>query len=74
MNVTPLAKIMAKRMYAQKIATSSGKSKEFYAKIVASLLNDEPFEPVFEVDDRKVRIEKIAVQQEKITAHMVPAS
>ena len=74
MNITPLAKIMAKRMYAQRIAAASADSKALYAKIAASLLNDEPFEPVFEVDDRKVRIEKITVHQEKITAHLVPAS
>lgn len=74
MNITPLAKILAKRMYAQRMATASADSKALYAKIAASLLNDEPFEPVFEVDDRKVRIEKITVHQEKITAHLVPAS
>lgn len=74
MNITWPAKMMAKRMYAQKMATASADSKALYAKIAASLLNDEPFEPVFEVDDRKVRIEKITVHQERITAHLVPVS
>ena len=74
MNITPLAKMMAKRMYVQRMAAASADSKALYAKIAASLLNAEPFEPVFEVDDRKVRIKKITVQQGKITAHLVPAS
>lgn len=74
MNITPLAKIMAKRMYAQRLATAPVDTKALYAKIAASLLNDEPFEPVFKVDDRKVRIEKITVYQEKLTAHLVPVS
>jgi hypothetical protein len=73
MNVTPFAKMMAKRMYAQKIAAAHIDKKGLYAKIAASLLNDEPFEPVFEVDDRKVRIESITIREGKLTAHVVPA-
>lgn len=74
MNITLLAKIMAKKMYEQRMSDASADSKTLYAKIAASLLNDEPFDPVFKVDDRKVRIEKITVDPEKITAHLVPAS
>lgn len=74
MNITWPAKMMARRMYEQKMAAASADSKALYMKIAASLLNDEPFDPVFEVDDRKMRIEKITVQKEKITAHLVPAS
>ena len=74
MNVTPLAKMMARRMYAQSVASMPADTRSFYGKIVASLLNDEPFDPLFEVDDRKVRIAKITVQEQKLTAHLVPAS
>jgi hypothetical protein len=74
MNITPLAKMMARRMYAQKVAAAPVDTKALYAKIAASVLNDEPFDPVFEVEDRKVRIEKITVDQEKLTARLVPAS
>lgn len=73
-NITPLAKMMARRMYAQRVATVPVDTKALYTKIAASLLNDEPFEPIFEVDDRTVRIERITVYQEKLTARLVPAS
>ena len=74
MNITPLAKIMAKKMYAQRIAASGVDTKALETKIVGSLLNDEPFEPVFSIDEKKVRIEKITIEKEKLLAHLVPAS
>ena len=36
------------------------------------LLDGEPFEPVFEIDDEKVRISKITITQGKLTVHLVP--
>lgn len=74
MNITWLAKPMARKMYAQRAASLPADAGSFYGKIAASVLNDEPFEPLFEVDDRKVRIEKIVVQKQKLTARLVPAS
>jgi hypothetical protein len=74
MNITPLAKWMAKKMYAERIGTVKVDTKSIEAQIAASLLNGESFEPVFEVDERKVRIEKITVEQEKLTVRLVPAS
>jgi uncharacterized protein YpmS len=74
MNITPLAKIMAKKMYMQKIAALDVDTKAWRTKIVASLLNDEPFVPVFTIDDKTVRIEKITIEKEKLLAHLVPAS
>jgi len=74
MNITPLAKLIAKKMYAKRIGTVHVDTKAIEAKIAASLLNGEPFEPVFEVEKRKVRIEKITVDHKKLTARLVPAS
>ncbi len=74
MNITPLAKIMAKKMYAQRIAALGVDTKALETKIVGSLLNDEPFEPVFSIDEKKVRIEKITIEKEKLLAHLVPES
>ncbi len=74
MPITPLAKMMAKKMYAQRVAALPIDTKAVQTKIVASLLNDEPFEPVFRIDDKKVRIEKITVAKEKLLLHLVPAS
>ena len=73
MNVTPIAKLTAKKMYLQRIASVQIDEEAVQTKIAQSLLNDAPFEPVFKVDDRKVRIDKISVGKEKLTAHLVPA-
>jgi len=75
MNITPLAKIIAKKMYMQRISGIEIDSGAIQTKIVASLLTDEPFEPVFSIDDKKkLRIEKITIENEKLLAHLVPAS
>lgn len=74
MNVTPLAKMTAKRMFAQKIAGLPIDKEAFQAKIVESLLNGAPLEPVFKVDGTKLRIESIAVQKQRLVARLAPAS
>ncbi len=74
MNITPLAKMMAKKMYTQRLAAMPIDTEALQTKIAASLLNDVPFEPVFSIDDKKVRIEKITVDKEKLLLRLVPAS
>jgi len=73
-NVTPLARMIAKKMYTQALATMAVDKKALQTKIVASLLNDEPFEPVFRIDNKSVRIEKITIAEEKLHLRMIPAS
>ena len=74
MNITPLARMMGKKMYTERLAMLPVDTEALQTKIVASLLNEEAFEPVFSVEDNKVRIEKITVYKEKLTARLVPAS
>ncbi|MDT8303231.1 MAG: hypothetical protein RQ760_17260 [Sedimentisphaerales bacterium] len=75
MNITPLAKIIAKKMYMERISGIEIDSGAIQTMIAASLLTDKPFEPVFSIDDKKkVRIEKITIENEKLLAHLVPAS
>ena len=77
-NLTPIAKIVARRMYKQQIELMSIDRQDIRAEIAASLLNDEPFDPVFEVRpilgtaDIKVRIEKVSIEQGKLTMHLAP--
>lgn len=74
MNVTLLARITAERMYAQKMAEFGPIDPEdFQTRIVESLLNGAPFEPVFKVDGRKLRVKSVKVEKEKIVAHLIPA-
>ncbi|MHC4555723.1 MAG: hypothetical protein ACYS80_00305 [Planctomycetota bacterium] len=74
MNITPLAKMVAGKMYAERLDTMRVDTDTLQAQIAASLLNDEPFEPVFEVEDRKMRIEKVTIHEEKLMARLIPAS
>jgi hypothetical protein len=73
MNITPLAKIIAKKMYKNRLATEPIDIEDLRAKIAGALLNDEPFDPVFKIDDKKARIEKITIMQGKLILHWVPA-
>jgi hypothetical protein len=74
MNITPLARMMAKKTYTQKVAAMPVDKSALLTKIVASLLNNEPFEPVFSIDDRKVRIDSITITEEKLLLRIVPSS
>jgi len=73
-NVSPLARMMGKKMYTERLAVLPVDTEALQTKIVGSLLNEEAFDPVFSVEDNKVRIEKITVEKEKLTAHLIPAS
>jgi len=73
-NITPLARMMGKKMYAERLAMLPVDTEALQTKIVASLLNEEAFEPVFSVEDNKVRVEKITIYKEKLTARLVPDS
>ena len=74
LNVTPIARMVAKRMYAQRLETTYIDTEDLRAKIAASLLNNEAFEPVFEIEDKKVRVKKIIITEGKLTARLAPAS
>lgn len=72
LNLTLIARIIARRMYQQRVAAVPIDKEDWRAKIVASLLNDEPFEPVFKVKDNKVRIKRVTIEQEKLMLRLVP--
>jgi len=73
-NVTALARGLAKRMYRERTAEVPPDPNDWRSKVVASLLNGEPFEPVFDIRGRPVRIEKIVLERGKITLGLVPVS
>ncbi|OHB67681.1 MAG: hypothetical protein A2Y77_04790 [Planctomycetes bacterium RBG_13_62_9] len=73
MNITPLARMMAKKMYRERLETMSVNTKDIRAKIAASIFNEEPFEPVFLVEDKWVRLKSFEITQGRLTAQFVPA-
>jgi len=72
-NITPLARMIAKKMYQNHLETVPIDIEDLRTKIAAALLNDEPFEPVFMFDDKKVRLLGINVKPGKLILHLVPA-
>lgn len=68
MDITPLAAVLAKRIYQQQFADA----EDLRAQVAASLVNGEPFEPVFKIENKKVRVEKMAIEQKKLTVRLVP--
>ena len=78
MNITPLVKVVAGRMYTDRLAIVDVDPGDLRAQIAASLFNDEPFDPIFEIKDifdgeeRKVRVEKITLMPEKLTVRLAP--
>jgi hypothetical protein len=75
MNITPLAMILARRSYEQRFANIPEDIKnEWEAKIVASLLTKEPFEPVFKVEDIKMHVESITIKDKQLIVRLIPAS
>lgn len=73
MNVTLLARMMSRKMYQEQVSTGAIDMENLGAKIVASLLNGQPFEPVMEVDDKWVRLKSFDITQGKLTAQFIPA-
>jgi hypothetical protein len=72
MNVTPLARMMGRKMYQEQLDSGSVDLDNLGTKIVAALLNEEPFDPVVEVDDKRVRLTGVDIAQSQLTARFAP--
>jgi hypothetical protein len=73
MNVTPLARMMAKKMYRERLESAPVDMEDLRTKIAGSLFNEEPFEPVVKVEDKWVRLQSFDIADGKLTAQFVPA-
>ena len=71
-DITPLARVLAKRICQQQFAAANIGAEDVRAQVAASLLDGKPFKPVFKIEDKKVRVEKITIEQKKLTIRLVP--
>jgi uncharacterized protein YpmS len=71
-DITPLARVLAERICQQQFAKAGIGAEDVQAQVAASLLDGEPFKPVFKIEDKKVRVEKITIEQKKLTIRLVP--
>jgi phenylalanine-4-hydroxylase len=65
--------MLAKRMYREQLEMGLVDTRDLGAKIVASLLIEEPFKPVFKLEDKSVRLQRFDITQGKLIARFVPA-
>ncbi len=72
-NVTPLAKMVARKMYQQRLETGPVDTRDLGAKIAASLLTEEPFKPVFKLEDKWVRLQDFDLTEGQLIARFAPA-
>ena len=70
LNITPLARLIAKKMYTERVSAVYVDTRTTSAKIAASLLNDKPFVPIFPFEGSYVHLKKITIEQQKLTAHL----
>lgn len=74
MSVTILAKIIAKRMYKHRLETVDVATEDILTKIAGSLLSSEPFEPIFPITNKKVRLKAIDIVEGKLKLQFIGAS
>ena len=72
MNITFIAKIIAKKMYQYRAKEEDYSKDTIGANIAASLFDNRPFDPVFEVRQRKVRVEHINVEKSHLKLTLAP--
>ncbi|MHC4475738.1 MAG: hypothetical protein ACYTEL_08830 [Planctomycetota bacterium] len=78
MNVTPVARVIARRMYNRQVTDFPVDRDDIRTKIVAALLTNEPFEPIFPVKGLPnrgkidVRLAQFKIEPEKLTLLLVP--
>ncbi len=72
-NVTPAVRIIARKMFQEQLDMGYVDTEDIRTEIVASLANGEPFEPVFLVEDKWVRLKSFEIAEGKLTAQFAPA-
>jgi hypothetical protein len=69
-----LARAAAKKMYQQQMEFYVVGEDDWHSQVLASVLNNEPFDPVFRIDNKKLRIYKVTLGPEQLLLHVEPVS
>jgi len=72
--VTIIARMVAGKMYTKQLSEIEIDTDDWRVRILGSLLNDEPFEPVFDAEDKKVKIIKVDVAKGELRLGFEPVS
>jgi hypothetical protein len=71
-SITPFGKRLAGRMFGEQISAAQKDAQGIEGLMVRMVLNNEPAEPVFDIEDKKVKLEKITVEEGKVTIRLLP--
>lgn len=72
MNITLVAKMIAKHMYNEKFAWVFTDSTDVRGHIATSFLEDKPFDPVFDYDDKYIRLTGMTLEKGRTRLTLVP--
>jgi hypothetical protein len=73
LNVTLLARTVARKMYSDQLSAGSGDPENLNIQMIDSILNNEPFEPVIPIEDKKIKIVGVTYEQGKLTIKFIGA-
>ena len=71
-NITPLAGVIIAEICQKQFSEAAVDGKNVAAGIFSSLLNNKPFEPVFKIYDKRVRLTNLSIEEDKLTARLLP--
>ncbi|MBN2019806.1 MAG: hypothetical protein JW749_06230 [Sedimentisphaerales bacterium] len=71
-DITPLALSMGKKAYSDWLTSTGNDPDDIAAQICRSLLNDEPFEPTFEMYNKMLRVSNLVLDDGKLTISLIP--
>jgi hypothetical protein len=72
MSVTPMARIVARKMYRDQLNYMTVDSEDLQTKIATALINDQPFDPVFNIEGRMIRLTDLSLEEDKLILRFVP--
>jgi hypothetical protein len=70
--ITTLTKSVGNKAFTDWLAFTGTEPNNIIAQVCGSLLSDEPFDPVFKIGDKSLRICKIKLEKKKITTLLLP--
>lgn len=72
--VTPIAKIVAQNIYKTQLAQKKSDPNYMRFKIASALIENKPFDPVFDISGKKIRLTKICLKSKRLELNFAPVS
>jgi len=72
LNVTPLARLVVKKMVEAELDWFTQSPQDIRTQIARSFLEDRPFEPLFEWEDRQVRLTQLVSKKGRVRLTLAP--